>query len=149
MAWYHAMARTYWKIRKPLTLGVRVIVTNEERGVLLIRHTYTHGWYLPGGGVERRESFEGAARRELWEECGIQAPLLKLCHLFYSEREGKRDHIALFHLDTGVFPELNKDDKEVADLRFFAWDQLPEELSPATRRRLEQFRNQSFPSDRW
>jgi 8-oxo-dGTP pyrophosphatase MutT (NUDIX family) len=32
-------------------------------------------WITPGGGVEPGESFEECARRELWEETGIQVPL--------------------------------------------------------------------------
>ncbi len=32
-------------------------------------------WITPGGGVEPGESFEEGARRELWEETGITAPL--------------------------------------------------------------------------
>ncbi|SFJ37323.1 NUDIX domain-containing protein [Brevibacillus centrosporus] len=150
MAWYHSLQRWYWKIRKPVTLGVRVIVTDEREGVLLIRHTYVKGWYLPGGGVEKGESFFEAARRELQEECGLLAGEIKLCHLFYSEREGKRDHIALFHVQDGqINPAWARDDGEVADRKFFQWDQLPDDLSPATLRRLEEFRQQAFEEDRW
>ncbi|MED4583344.1 NUDIX domain-containing protein [Brevibacillus choshinensis] len=150
MAWYHSLQRWYWKIRKPITLGVRAIVTDEQKGVLLIRHTYVEGWYLPGGGVERGESFFAAARRELLEECGVLAGKIRLCHLFYSEREGKRDHIALFHITDGRIDEKRaRNDGEVAEMQFFQWDQLPDDLSPATLRRLDEFRNQAFQEDRW
>ncbi|WP_103107823.1 NUDIX domain-containing protein [Brevibacillus reuszeri] len=149
MGWFHSLTKWYWKIRRPITLGTRVIVTDEHRGVLLIRHTYTVGWYLPGGGVEKGESFFEAARRELREECGITVDVLSLCHLFYSEREGKRDHIALFHAALTDSQEPKRDPVEVAEMRFFAWDELPDDLSPATKRRLHEFRAQSFQEDRW
>jgi 8-oxo-dGTP pyrophosphatase MutT (NUDIX family) len=149
MAWYYPLLKLYWRIRKPLTLGVRLIVADDEKGVLLVRHTYVGGWYLPGGGVEKGETFLEAARRELWEECGVEAREMTLCHLYYSEREGKRDHIALFHVTRYRQHERSESDPEVADMRFFAWSELPEQLSPATRRRLEEFRAGRFASERW
>ncbi|MEJ8546348.1 NUDIX domain-containing protein [Brevibacillus borstelensis] len=149
MAWYHLLVRRYWRLRKPLTLGVRIIVTDEDKGVLLVRHTYVKGWYLPGGGVERGESFADAARRELWEECGAEAESLSLCHLYYSEREGKRDYIALFHAGQYRLHERDGSDPEVAEMRFFSWDELPEELTPATSRRLREFCRRQFTTDRW
>lgn len=149
MAWYYPLLKLYWRICKPLTLGVRLIVTDDEKGVLLVRHTYVGGWYLPGGGVEKGETFLEAARRELWEECGVEAREMRLCHLYYSEREGKRDHIALFHVTRYRQHERPETDPEVADMRFFAWSELPEQLSPATRRRLEEFRAGRFAAERW
>src|ERR687884_2325724 len=32
-------------------------------------------WFTPGGGLDPGETYEQAARRELWEETGIIAPL--------------------------------------------------------------------------
>jgi 8-oxo-dGTP pyrophosphatase MutT (NUDIX family) len=59
-----------------------VILLDEADRVLLLEfddpnvvspHYTTHRfWSTPGGGIEAGESIETAARRELWEETGIQ-----------------------------------------------------------------------------
>src|SRR5580704_19087855 len=64
--------RTYSRFSRGMTLGVRGVVLNEAREVLLVEHTYVHGWHLPGGGVERGESTETAMARELVEEAGVK-----------------------------------------------------------------------------
>jgi len=59
-----------WRLRRPLLVGVRALIVRDG-AVLLIRHR--HGlrpWALPGGGVERYERMEEAARREAHEETG-------------------------------------------------------------------------------
>ncbi len=48
MSAVYRLARLYWRLIRPLTLGVRAIVTNERGEVLLLRHTYKSGLYLPG-----------------------------------------------------------------------------------------------------
>lgn len=43
-------------IFRPLTLGVRAIVLNDAGELLLVKHTYLNGWYLPGGRVDKGET---------------------------------------------------------------------------------------------
>jgi ADP-ribose pyrophosphatase YjhB (NUDIX family) len=55
-----------------MTLGVRVAVIDPEQGVLLVRHGYVSGWYLPGGGVEPGETAAEALAREAREEAAVE-----------------------------------------------------------------------------
>jgi ADP-ribose pyrophosphatase YjhB (NUDIX family) len=64
-----------WKLFRPTTVGARIILAKDD-SVLLVKHTYHDSWYLPGGRVNKGETFEQALRREVKEELG--AELLKL-----------------------------------------------------------------------
>ena len=54
----------------------------------LVRHTYTDGWYLPGGGVKKGESFETALHRELKEEVALSnAKIERVLGIYHSRRD--------------------------------------------------------------
>lgn len=54
----------------PVDVGVAAVVEQGNR-VVLVRHSYKSGWYLPGGAVERGEPPAEAILRELKEEIGL------------------------------------------------------------------------------
>lgn len=123
-------------VRRPMTLGVRVLV-RDERGIFLIRHTYLPGWYLPGGGVDPGESLPTAARRELAEEGGLAAGPLVLFGLYHNARVSRRDHVALYLCDATVpIPGAKVPNAEIAEVGFFAPGALPADTTAATRRRI-------------
>src|SRR6478609_3758077 len=61
----------YWRFSRPMTLGVRAAILDSARGVFLVRHGYTPGWHMPGGGVEAGETLAHALAREVAEEASI------------------------------------------------------------------------------
>ena len=63
--------RLSWKITQPQTIGVRIFLIKNQQ-ILLVKHTYSHQWFLPGGGLKKGETLEQAIRRELTEELGVK-----------------------------------------------------------------------------
>ncbi|HLF99241.1 MAG TPA: NUDIX domain-containing protein [Acidimicrobiia bacterium] len=134
----YRVIRLWWRVARPRTLGARVLIVDAEGRVLLIRHTYRRGWHLPGGGVRRAESFEAAARREAREEVGVilGAPL-ELLGMYYSDDEGKFDHIAVYVARVWEGTPTS-DRKEIAETAWLSSDaDPPVGLSSWTRRWLE------------
>ena len=133
-----------------MTLGTRTLVLrNDDREVLLLRHGYAPGWLLPGGGVERGESLVEAALRELREEAAITAEEEPQLHgLFLNDRNFRGDHVACFvvrHFRQGDFrPGL-----EVTEVRFFPVTGLPETATPGTRRRIAEVTGKLPPAREW
>jgi 8-oxo-dGTP pyrophosphatase MutT (NUDIX family) len=122
---------------RPVRVGTRVMMIQDEK-ILLIRHTYLHGWYMPGGGLKRGETLEQAARREAREETGAELRDLKLLGAYTSFKDYKTDHNILFLCRD--FTLNGKHDREIAEARFFPLGDLPEDMLPGHRRRLEEYR---------
>lgn len=138
------------RLRHGLTLGVRVIAYDGEGRLLLVRHTYVPGWHFPGGGVDVGETAEAAARRELREEANVDAVgPLALAGLFFNPRIGRRDHVVLFRAGEIAAGPLPGPTSEIAQVAFFDTASLPDDLSDATRRRLEEARGDRPGSDLW
>lgn len=145
----YRLRRLWIALRRPLSVGVRVLALDPQGRVLLVRHSYMPGWYLPGGTVDRGEKVAAAARRELAEETGLDTvPVLRLMGLYGRFSGGASDHVAVFVAE-GVEGAPRADGLEILEAQFFPLGTLPAELSPATRRRLEEHQGQRPPSDDW
>jgi 8-oxo-dGTP pyrophosphatase MutT (NUDIX family) len=143
------------KLRPRTTVGVRILLIAEGR-ILLVKHSYLPQWYLPGGGVDRHEAPIKAIRRELQEEVGVTLKRdPELLGFYYSNQEKRDDYIATYvSFDFSEASTKPKPDLEVIDQQWFALEQLPDDISPATRRRISDYlRRPDFGyhplSDQW
>lgn len=131
------------------TRGVKVLVFDRDGRVLLVRHLYGRSdlHMLPGGGIARGEAPADAAARELREETGCTVRALGFVATYESRTEGRRDTVLLFSARTDDVPA--PDGAEIAEARFHSPDALPDSLSPATRRRIEDWRGQRARGTAW
>lgn len=144
-------ARLYWWLRRPRTLGVRVLVQDGAGRIALVRHTYAENWYLPGGGVKKGESFAAAALREVEEEIGLSGcPIGQILGVYHSQREYKDDHIVLFLVRVPDGADISAHDvSEIEEVGWFALDALPDGLSAATARRIAEYRAGAIGAGAW
>lgn len=134
---FYRLYQIYLFVVRPLTLGVRVMLIRGGK-VLLVRQTYMEGWFMPGGGVQRGETLEQAARREAREEVGAELKEISLLGVYSNFTEWKSDHNVLFC--SHRFALAGAHDSEIAEMRFFPLDALPAGLWPGHRKRLLEYR---------
>lgn len=140
----------WFLLSRPMTLGVRALVRNKEGHVLLVRHSYVPGWYLPGGGIERGQTAEETVRRELLEETGVEITGdVVLLGLYANRTASSRDHVALYDCPRWRRSVPFKPNREIVECNFFAPDALPQDTTRATRERLAEMLGQAPRSAYW
>lgn len=139
--------RAWWWLRRPHAAGVRVLLVRDGR-VLLVKHSYRPDWHFPGGGVDRYETLEQAARRESREEVGATLGAVSLMGVYSNFWNRRTDHVAVFVCED--FSVTEEHDWEIAEIRWFPLDQMPADLSPGSARRLAEYRAGERPGfGRW
>lgn len=65
-----------------------VIVRNFDGRFLAVNETRNRGWWIPGGAVDKGESFYDAAHRETWEEASIKINIKGVLRVEHSVEPG-------------------------------------------------------------
>jgi 8-oxo-dGTP pyrophosphatase MutT (NUDIX family) len=116
------------------------VVTRPTRDgdveVLVVHRPRYDDWSLPKGKLERGESHEHAALREVEEETGVRCELgPELPSHRYVDRHG-RDKVVRYWLMTPVDATPRDADEEVDDVRWVAAGDVPRLLTYDADRRL-------------
>lgn len=105
-----------------LRLGTSCVVVDDEGRVLLSQRGDLGTWVLPGGRLDRGERLADAALREVREETGIVAELIRLAGLVYVTRWRRMNVLFLARATGGT---LSGRTRETRDNRFFPVDSFP------------------------
>lgn len=115
--------------------GVGTVVVSE-RGVALVRTSWSDGWVLPGGTVEPGEPVQEAARREVREELGIEAeigdPIRVADQTFVCGEEQFENRLVLFEGSARTTELTDTPGEANEGIREIAWHEtLPEPVQHA------------------
>jgi 8-oxo-dGTP diphosphatase len=133
--------------RRPY-VGVGVLILNDKEEVLLALRLASHGtgeWSFPGGHLEFGEKVFETAKREVKEETNLdieEFQLISVCdEMRYIETNGKHYlNVSVLGKYQGGNPQTMEPDK-CAEWRWFALDELPDNLFEPTALTLRNFKN--------
>lgn len=118
--WVHTLAALL--LRPRFIVAVAAFVFDEQRRILLFRHTYRkYPWGIPIGGLEFGEQPAQGVVREFHEEVGIT---IEVERLLVAEGSRLFRHVTLVYLcriEHGEFRES----AEVSEMRYFPVNNLP------------------------
>jgi len=132
-AWYASVPK--------VALSASAVLRDPQGRIALVRNTYRDGWSLPGGVVDDNEPPADAAIREVHEELGheVVGPATLLVVQWAARGTGPVQFLN-FTFDVGVCQDPSKlvpQEEEIAEIAFFAPDELPEGLRPFMRHRMD------------
>jgi 8-oxo-dGTP pyrophosphatase MutT (NUDIX family) len=125
-------------------LASRVILIGPKQTVLYLRAREPKSgkifWVMPGGGLDRGESFEEAARRELFEEAGCRLSIgpcvwfRRHKHEWNGQPADQYERFFVAHTDSSVV-EPKHQDGYISNHKWWTLDELRssgEEFAPRT-----------------
>lgn len=129
------MAETHQDTEQPrFRVGVFAVIERDGR-YLLARRRDIGWWNLVGGGLEYDETLEAGLAREVREEIGAAIEIERLVGVYSKPRKHEVVLAFLCHLTAeSPTPTISE---EVSEVGWFAPDEIPEQLLPKHRQRLD------------
>ena len=114
------------------TAGAMCLIERDDGALLLVRQVYRDRWGAPGGLMNRRETPEDAARREVLEEVGVRVELIGEPAVVVEEKLQRIDIVYRARLvDPSDQPRATS--AEIGEVRWHPREALPELQSELTK----------------
>lgn len=128
---------------KPQTtpkIAVNAVVFNDKGEVLLAKRTDNGLWCIPGGHVDLGETVEQACLRELAEETGLQAQVVRLVGVYSDPKnslhiaQGPEWHTVRVSFLCKITGGTIRASEETSEIRYFDPQHLPAMITDHARR---------------
>ena len=132
---------------RPLIIPGAAVLVVDQQGDLLLQHRKDNQqWGLVGGSMEVGESLEETARRETFEETGLELDELEWFGLFSGQEliyecpnQDIVVNVVAVYIARKFRGTLKIDKQEAYEIRFFQLRELPKYLSPPDRPVIKQY----------
>jgi ADP-ribose pyrophosphatase YjhB (NUDIX family) len=121
-------------------IAVNAVVFNDRGQVLLAKRTDNGLWCIPGGHVDLGETLAQACLRELLEETGLKAEVVKLVGAYSDPKnslhiaQGPEWHTVRVSFLCKVTGGTIKSSEETSDIQYFSLDKLPSLITDHAKR---------------
>lgn len=115
----------FFEINDMNKASIVVIYAIYKGKIVMVKHKKRNTWEIPGGHIEKGETPEEAAKRELYEETGAEDFSIESVCKYSFERDGKRVFAILFK--SNITKINNLPDFEIKEVKFF--DELPKNVT--------------------
>ncbi|HCU70889.1 MAG TPA: NUDIX hydrolase [Candidatus Moranbacteria bacterium] len=112
-------------MKEIFTIGVFGIIRDEKNRILFVLRNDYDLWNLPGGGLEKGESPWEGVIREIKEETGLNAEVIRLIGV-YSKPD--KDEV-VFSFECKVIDGELTLNEEAKDIRYFPFNEIPNNTS--------------------
>lgn len=114
-------------IAPSFTVGSMCFIERSDGHMLLVRHLYRARWGVPGGLLERRETPEDAACREVQEEINLQVELVGEPAVVVDAVPQRVDIVYRARpADGASLADIRPSSAEIVEARWFPRESLPE-----------------------
>jgi ADP-ribose pyrophosphatase YjhB (NUDIX family) len=126
-----------------------VLIVNQVGEILLYRYIGDN-WMIPGGILQLNESVEECIHRNIFQDIRLKLKKLSILGVYSGnelinrvEETGDEYHnVAIGYLCTEYEGEINPDQNQVIETKFFNVKHLPKEMDSFIRNKLVELRSQ-------
>ena len=134
--------------RTLISVGARAVIQDKQEKILLVQRSDNGKWVMPAGSIELGESILDCLKREVREETGLEVlaatPIALYSEPRFAFTTAYGDHYQMFALVFRIDAwsgTLQTETNETSAARFFAYNELPADMSALYLETLEDARN--------